>query len=206
MALIDRSTFEVYSEVTTPEVEKRSFECDDLIAPVISLLNKKGYKTKFCCAGHPYSHYTEMYLLVYEGEQGGILSITGPISNLDPKCIRFLKEVSQDEIPEEHQFFPEEIDESKPHKFYYVETAGFIYGNVAYISFEKDYFIEEDLPLGWSLFEEELFDKDDSSSSKNIIQFDFSSYKDFYYFYIQQIAVFMDLYNWVKTLPQIDNE
>ena len=30
------------------------FECDEFIAPIISLLNKKGYRTKFCCEGHLY--------------------------------------------------------------------------------------------------------------------------------------------------------
>jgi hypothetical protein len=30
----------------------KTFECDDYIAPVISLLNKRGYYTKNCCEGH----------------------------------------------------------------------------------------------------------------------------------------------------------
>ena len=69
MALIDTRTFSIYAQVSVPEVESRSFECDELIAPVIELLNKKGYKTKFCCAGHPYPHYEEMYLFEYEDTQ-----------------------------------------------------------------------------------------------------------------------------------------
>ncbi len=28
------------------------FECDELFAPIISILNKKGYKTLYCCSGH----------------------------------------------------------------------------------------------------------------------------------------------------------
>ena len=66
MAFIDSKTFKAHSEITVPEVEDRSFECDDLIAPIISLLNQKGYKTNYCCAGHPYPHYEEMYILLYE--------------------------------------------------------------------------------------------------------------------------------------------
>lgn len=32
---------------------ENGFEVDDLIAPAISILNKKGYRTAFCCSGHP---------------------------------------------------------------------------------------------------------------------------------------------------------
>lgn len=28
------------------------FECDDLVAPILSELNKRGYKTKYSCSGH----------------------------------------------------------------------------------------------------------------------------------------------------------
>jgi hypothetical protein len=31
---------------------ENSFEVDDLIAPAISLLNKRGYVTAWCCSGH----------------------------------------------------------------------------------------------------------------------------------------------------------
>ena len=34
-----------------PHVEEL-FECDDLIAPILSELNKKGYRTKYSCHGH----------------------------------------------------------------------------------------------------------------------------------------------------------
>lgn len=28
------------------------FDCDELFAPIVALLNKKGYKTKYCCSAH----------------------------------------------------------------------------------------------------------------------------------------------------------
>ena len=31
---------------------ENSFEVDDLIAPAISMLNKRGYVTAWCCSGH----------------------------------------------------------------------------------------------------------------------------------------------------------
>jgi len=30
----------------------KGIELDELIIPIISILNKKGYKTKYCCSGH----------------------------------------------------------------------------------------------------------------------------------------------------------
>lgn len=40
---IDKETFEIVDNV---------FEVDEDIADTISILNKKGYYTKFCCSGH----------------------------------------------------------------------------------------------------------------------------------------------------------
>lgn len=54
MAIINGNTFNIYSDSEEPKTLKNSFECDDLIAPIIRTLNLKGYTTTFCCAGHPY--------------------------------------------------------------------------------------------------------------------------------------------------------
>ena len=58
MAFINKKDFSIISDYLpyndlkpTPE---DYFECDDMIAPTISLLNRKGYKTCFCCGGHPF--------------------------------------------------------------------------------------------------------------------------------------------------------
>ena len=42
------------------EPEEGMFEVDELIAPVIARLNKRGYQTKFCCSGH---HYPDKVLI-----------------------------------------------------------------------------------------------------------------------------------------------
>ena len=50
---IDSNTFEIVDNV---------FEVDEDIAEVISVLNKKGYHTKYCCSGHiKDSRLYEMY-------------------------------------------------------------------------------------------------------------------------------------------------
>lgn len=48
-SIIDRTTFEVF---THAEDCPYAFVCDKRIAPVIALLNKKGYDTYACCGGH----------------------------------------------------------------------------------------------------------------------------------------------------------
>lgn len=55
MAYINKNDFSIVGYVDNYILAEDYFECDDLIAPAISLLNKKGYKTEFCCSGHPYS-------------------------------------------------------------------------------------------------------------------------------------------------------
>lgn len=38
-----------------PKIKGPLTEIDEMIAPVISILNKKGYRTRFCCSGHCHS-------------------------------------------------------------------------------------------------------------------------------------------------------
>lgn len=53
MAFINKETFDII-DCAIKEEENLYFECDELIAPTIRLLNLKGYKTEFCCQSHPY--------------------------------------------------------------------------------------------------------------------------------------------------------
>ncbi|MDE6284418.1 MAG: hypothetical protein K2M17_01575 [Bacilli bacterium] len=55
-SIIDRNTFEVY---THAEDCPFAFVCDKRIAPVIALLNKKGYTTFASCGGHYIGGCTE---------------------------------------------------------------------------------------------------------------------------------------------------
>ena len=55
MAFINKKDFSIVGFVNDYLLKDDYFECDDLIAPAISLLNRKGYKTTFCCSGHPYA-------------------------------------------------------------------------------------------------------------------------------------------------------
>jgi hypothetical protein len=52
MVYIDKKDFNIYFGVDDIRIKAPLFEVDELIAPVISMLNKKGYITTFCCSGH----------------------------------------------------------------------------------------------------------------------------------------------------------
>jgi len=56
MALINKFTFNIlYGDDLLKNKNLHIYDCfevDDMIAPVISKLNKKGYYTLYCCSGH----------------------------------------------------------------------------------------------------------------------------------------------------------
>lgn len=52
MPYIDTKNYNIYYDIQDIRIKAPLFEVDEMIAPIISLLNKKGYKTKYCCSGH----------------------------------------------------------------------------------------------------------------------------------------------------------
>ncbi len=62
MAYMHRNTFEIYMEVQDEKTPNEWFFVDDMIAPSIQLLNRKGYATEWCCAGHSVTTYFGMHL------------------------------------------------------------------------------------------------------------------------------------------------
>ncbi len=60
MSLIHKENFDILQYCEEGK-EGDYFEVDENIALVISMLNKKGYKTTFCCSGHAFAGITEFY-------------------------------------------------------------------------------------------------------------------------------------------------
>lgn len=68
--LIDTKQMDYYS-MPCPRTDccGNIFECDELLIPAILELNRKGYDTRFCCAGHAFGHgegYISFYDYMYE--------------------------------------------------------------------------------------------------------------------------------------------
>ncbi len=63
MLSIDCENFDIIDPIVDPDdlgFGVSAFDCDDLMAPIISELNKRGYYTQWCCQGH-YIEYAERY-------------------------------------------------------------------------------------------------------------------------------------------------
>lgn len=182
MALIDKDTFEIFSDVNSPEVEN-TFECDDFIAPTIRVLNLKGYKTRFCCSGHPFSNKNEF------------VSYHGPDLDIY-KCfpgVYYVKEVELEDLKGTlHYDGLSDMIESEPKttdkKLYIVKLKQFA-ATEAYISFEEG-IVPDTLPEGWE-FDEDL-------PERISIEISLTTEMDFFF---KQLKIMEKLLQWANDLP-----
>lgn len=70
MAFMDLKTFEIWATSNIDGFHDEHIEIDEVIAPIIRKLNLKGYKTKFCCSGHPYTSLKEAFTNSEETAKG----------------------------------------------------------------------------------------------------------------------------------------
>lgn len=61
MAYMDRKTFDIWEGSNIDGQLDNSFEIDELIAPAVQELNRKGYKTTYSCSGHQFSSINEVF-------------------------------------------------------------------------------------------------------------------------------------------------
>ena len=63
MVFIHKNTFDVIRTDLSRIMQSNDyFAVDELIAPTIQILNRKGYITEFSCSGHPFPYITEGYM------------------------------------------------------------------------------------------------------------------------------------------------
>lgn len=62
MPFIDLATFDILEKPSPlPDFRERYFECDEEMAGILLVLNRKGYKTSFSCSGHLYDEVTDTF-------------------------------------------------------------------------------------------------------------------------------------------------
>ena len=52
MVYIGQKSYRLYKSIEDKNIDEPLFECDELLAPTIQILNLFGYKTTYCCSGH----------------------------------------------------------------------------------------------------------------------------------------------------------
>ena len=62
MAYINLKTLDILEkEAPSPKLREGYFECDEEMAGIILLLNRKGYRTLFSCSGHLYDEISDTF-------------------------------------------------------------------------------------------------------------------------------------------------
>lgn len=70
MTYMDLKTFDIWAESNIDGFHDDQVEIDEVIAPIIRELNRKGYTTKFSCSGHPYYSVNEAFTKTEETAKG----------------------------------------------------------------------------------------------------------------------------------------
>lgn len=68
MAYFNPNTYEIYAGSNIDGFLDGFVEIDEVIAPLIRILNLRGYKTEYCCSGHPLSSVDEIFTDIADAE------------------------------------------------------------------------------------------------------------------------------------------
>ena len=61
MAYLNLKNYNIYKDTNIDNFLDDYIEVDDMMAPIIRILNMKGYKTIACCSGHPFKGIAEAF-------------------------------------------------------------------------------------------------------------------------------------------------
>lgn len=69
MAYFNPDTFQICADSNIDGYLDDFVEIDEVIAPLIRELNRRGYKTDYCCSGHPLRAYNELFTDAKEADK-----------------------------------------------------------------------------------------------------------------------------------------
>lgn len=141
MAYVNLKTNEIWTDSNIDGFLNDCVEIDEVIAPLILELNVRGYKTLFCCSGHPFDACNEVFTATEEGAEGivNVVSVEKVEDGLFP--YRVVTTLRDDDF---YIFFAENQQEQislpLPDGFYWYDTRTIRYN---YVSSEFYEFLEE---------------------------------------------------------------
>ena len=177
MVLIHKETFDILKSCSIKEETERYFLCDEAIAPAIALLNKKGYRTAYCCSGHLYDEITDTLVLEDDFQ--------------DEELLR--------------EVYPGIIQIQKSEEGLRLKLRQNL-SMQAYVTFEEDLDLPS-LPEGWrergrSIFHNFYWDE---SFPHPYAEKELQASSP-YRFYERRLEIMEALYNWAEALPERDQK
>lgn len=184
MAYIHKETYEILHSVDDEE-KKDYFECDEGIAPIISLLNKKGYKTANSCEGHIFDVKDVSRCMFHnkEDEENIEDKIYGYVSHTK-KEDGWCEIVTQYSHMETYISFLPYVRFGKYLDTFPYEKAN-LYNNAIYIFYMEDF--------------TEGMDK------KAARAYEIEKLREPYELFKYKFEVLSSIYEWVKSLPAYDD-
>ena len=176
MTIIDKETFEIYTTETPDILNDGYFECDDLIAPTISILNVKGYTTTSSCSGHAYLHNG---ILTFATRNIKGVGIPGTY-----RVEKLIKERVSD--PVDLSLFDDGDKSKEVYKLYFKQWTD----QEAFIKFKDIDCMPASLPEGWIIYGSDKIYID--IAGEDISPFDF---------FEKQLTIMKNLFSWADSLP-----
>lgn len=96
MTYMDTKTFDLWADSNIDGFHEGQVEIDEVIAPIIRELNLKGYKTAFCCSGHPFYSLCEAFVETKDTAKGIVGLIETEPSNRTDYPVRALYVIPDD--------------------------------------------------------------------------------------------------------------
>lgn len=175
MVLMDRN-YNVFNQANYCDFDAMRndevFEVDEMIAPIISILNKKGYLTSYSCSGHPYgmkSSESHIFDSKFTGEE-----------DVDEEIGTYMNITNSKKVCVDGNYV----------KIY----IGVTYGFDAYIMFKPEIELDVSLPDGWE------YDRDLNGVCIRY-HYDFEN-GSYFSKYDKILKTMRSLFGWALDLPE----